>query len=239
MMLIRSKDRKVANAVTPNGKQAAIANAFGLPSGKAYSCPGATDYCESICYAGKLEKIFPGVRKALLNNWQILTNASRDEMATMLDAMISDFEADCVKRNAEMLFRIHWDGDFFSTDYAEAWAIVIHAHPQVRFWVYTRVIDAALILAGLDNLSLYLSADRDNADEMLFATVYHPNIRIAYVDDYFEQGKAVLPKATRCPENNKAMPLISTKGSACAACGLCVNGRKDVLFAKNKDKVMA
>ena len=48
MKLKRSNDRKVANAVTKNGKQAAIANTFGLPAGKAYSCPGATTVCESI-----------------------------------------------------------------------------------------------------------------------------------------------------------------------------------------------
>jgi hypothetical protein len=56
MKLKRSNDRKVANLVTKNGKQAAIANTFGLPAGKAYSCPGATSICESVCYAGKLEK---------------------------------------------------------------------------------------------------------------------------------------------------------------------------------------
>ena len=44
--LLRSKDRKVANAVTPNGKQASIANTFGLPAGKNYSCPGATAYAK-------------------------------------------------------------------------------------------------------------------------------------------------------------------------------------------------
>jgi len=40
--LKRSNDRKVANLVTKNGKQAAIANTFGLPAGKDFSCPGAT-----------------------------------------------------------------------------------------------------------------------------------------------------------------------------------------------------
>ena len=34
MSLIRSKDRKVANAVSPNGKTPTIANTFGLPAGK-------------------------------------------------------------------------------------------------------------------------------------------------------------------------------------------------------------
>ena len=60
MKLKRSNDRKVANLVTKNGKQAAIANTFGLPAGKEFSCPGATSVCESVCYAGKLEKIQKG-----------------------------------------------------------------------------------------------------------------------------------------------------------------------------------
>jgi len=58
MKLKRSNDRKVANLVTKNGKQAAMANTFGLPAGKEFSCPGATSICESVCYAGKLEKLF-------------------------------------------------------------------------------------------------------------------------------------------------------------------------------------
>ncbi len=62
MKLKRSMDRKVTNAVSPNGKTPTIANTFGLPAGKAFSCPGATSICESVCYAGKLEKVYKGVR---------------------------------------------------------------------------------------------------------------------------------------------------------------------------------
>jgi len=86
--LLRSKDRKVANAVTPNGKQASIANTFGLPAGKNYSCPGATSICESVCYAGKLEKVFPTVKKNLLHNWELLRNADFDTMELLLSEMI-------------------------------------------------------------------------------------------------------------------------------------------------------
>jgi hypothetical protein len=229
MRLIRSKDRKVANSVTASGN-VNIANAFGLPAGKAYSCPGATEYCESICYAGKLEKVYTNVRKALINNFDILRNASMYEMTTMLDDMITEFEAECDRKSANRLFRIHWDGDFFSTDYTMAWAMVIDAHPDTRFWVYTRVPEAAVLLNGMPNLTVYFSADRDNIANA------PAGVRIAYVDDYFVNGKAVLPKATRCPENNKAIPLITPKGSACVTCGLCVFGRNDVLFSKNKNK---
>ena len=95
MSLIRSKDRKVTNAVTPNGKQASIANTFGIPSGKAYSCPGATSVCESVCYAGKLEKVFKGVRVNLLANWEQLNGADYLTMYSLLHEMISDFVKDC------------------------------------------------------------------------------------------------------------------------------------------------
>ena len=52
--LKRSKDRKVANSLTAsNGVR--IANSFGLPAGRDYSCPSATSVCSQICYAGQLE----------------------------------------------------------------------------------------------------------------------------------------------------------------------------------------
>jgi len=78
--LKRSNDRKVTNMATPNGKRSAIANTFGLPSGKQYSCPYATSICEKICYAGKLEKMYTSVREVLLHNWNALRNADKYDM---------------------------------------------------------------------------------------------------------------------------------------------------------------
>lgn len=227
-MLTRSKDRKVANSVTPNGKQANIANAFGLPSGVDYSCPNATAYCSKICYAGKLEKLFKGVRIALMSNWEQVKDADYFELVTLLGDMLDDFRKDCTKRNADMLFRIHWDGDFFKQDYTLAWRTVIELNPDIQFWVYTRVPSAYELLKGIPNLSLYFSADPDNLNAI-------PNgARVAYVADTFAAGKAEFAKATRCPENNKAIALISEKGSACKRCGLCINARNDVLFSRTK-----
>ncbi len=154
--LLRSKDRKVANAVTPNGKQASIANTFGLPAGKNFSCPGATSICETICYAGKLEKVFPTVKVNLLHNWELLKDADGETMVRLLNEMIHEFNADCDKRNAQKLFRIHWDGDFFNDTYAYAWKTVIDNNTDVQFWVYTRVKSAALILKDISNLSLFM-----------------------------------------------------------------------------------
>ena len=232
-MLKRSKDRKVANSVTQSGNPN-IANSFGLPAGKEFSCPGQTDFCGSICYAGKLEKVYKGVKANLLHNWNLLKDASFDRQVELLHSMVTEFVAECNRKNADKVFRIHWDGDFFSTEYTRAWKVVIANHSDVQFWVYTRVLASAMLLkmADLPNLGLYFSADDDN---LHFAKVaQNKGINIAYVGKTFAQGKEVFPKAAKCPENNKAIPLISEKGSACKVCGLCINGRKDVLFSASK-----
>ncbi len=236
--LKRSKDRKVANLVTPNGKQASIANTFGLPAGKAFSCPGATSVCEKICYAGKLEKVFKGTRENLLHNWNLLKDADFDTMISLLSEMIDEFVSDCDRRGASRLFRIHWDGDFFNETYTYAWKKIIEDNPTTRFWVYTRVDSAARILNNIPNLSLYFSTDSENT-ETAQVLAKDEGINLAYLAQNFAIGQKELKdligrNATRCPENNKAIPLISEKGSACVSCGLCVFGRKDVLFSASK-----
>lgn len=236
--LLRSKDRKVTNAVSPNGKTATIANTFGLPAGKQYSCPGATSVCESVCYAGKLEKVFPTVKVNLLHNWELLRNADLETMANLLDEMISDFRKDCQKKNAEMLFRIHWDGDFFSDEYAKAWKAVIIYNPDIQFWAYTRVESAAIILKGLNNLSLYYSTDSVNKDKGIVLKMDH-GISLAYLAKNFSIGQADMKELTgkpgaKCPENKKAIPLISQKGSACATCKLCIFEKSDIVFSATK-----
>ena len=238
MKLKRSNDRKVANAVSPNGKTPTIANTFGLPAGKAYSCPGATSICESVCYAGKLEKVYPGVKNVLLHNWELLRNATEPVMVDLLEDMIADFVKDCDKRNAPKLFRIHWDGDFFNDTYARAWQYVILNNTDIQFWVYTRVKSAALILNNIANLSLYYSTDDENK-EIGHELKRENGIRLAYLGKTFAVTENVMKELTgkpgaKCPENAKKIPLISTNGSACVSCGLCVYGKADIRFSASK-----
>lgn len=237
-MLRRSKDRKVTNAVSPNGKTPLIANTFGLPSGKAFSCPGATSVCEKICYAGKLEKVYKGVRDVLVDNWNQLKDAKYPQMVMLLDEMIIDFVKDCDKRKADKLFRIHWDGDFFSVQYAIAWATVIKKHSDVQFWVYTRSDFAVPVLQNIPNLALYFSADDANF-ELASALKQKTGVKLAYLAENFAMGKErmleiTVKAAVPCPENNKKLKLITDKGSACVTCGQCVFERNDILFSRSK-----
>ena len=238
LKLKRSNDRKVANLVTKNGKQAAIANTFGLPAGKNFSCPGATSVCESVCYAGKLEKLFKGVKANLLHNWDLLKDADQDTMSALLTDMINDFRADCVKKDAPMLFRIHWDGDFFNDTYTQAWKEVINNNTDIQFWVYTRVKSAALILKDIPNLSLYFSTDSENVKVGVDLKIKN-GVRLAYLAKNFAIGQADMKEminkpGAKCPENNKQIPLISNAGSACVSCGLCVYSKADIVFSATK-----
>ncbi|EHB47607.1 hypothetical protein MycrhDRAFT_5733 [Mycolicibacterium rhodesiae JS60] len=233
--LTRSKDTKVANIVKarPSGVVPLIGNAFGLPSGAQFSCPDATAFCSKVCYAGKIERLRPAVSALLLRNWEATKDASLEEMTIMLGEMITEFIKECDKRNAPKMFRIHWDGDFFSGTYVAAWARVIRDNPDVQFWAYTRVATAATYLHSqrFDNLGLYFSADEDN-----LSVAKHLEAKgslIAHVANTFEEGKTEFASAARCPNNNGALPTISAEGSACARCGLCINGRKSVLFKKH------
>ena len=238
MSLIRSKDRKVTNSVTPNGKQPNIANTFGLPAGKAFSCPGATGVCEKICYAGKLEKVFKGVRANLIHNWELLKDANYETMVSLLDEMIVNFEKDCDKKSVDKLFRIHWDGDFFNVDYTNAWATVIRNHPTVQFWAYTRSDFAVPLLNNIANLSLYFSTDKDNRVRGI-QLKKKEGVKLAYLAENFAVGQADLKEAIgkvggMCPENRGQLPLISQEGSACVRCSLCVFNKADIVFSASK-----
>ncbi len=159
-------------------------------------------------------------------------------MYDLLSAMIKEFIVDCEKKDAPKLFRIHWDGDFFNDEYARAWKHVILNNPDVQFWVYTRVKSAALILKGMDNLSLYYSADSENVKTAVDLKLNH-GVRMAYLAQNFATGKADVKEmigrpAAKCPENAKQIPLISTKGSACVSCSLCVYSKSDIIFSASK-----
>lgn len=236
LMLKRSHDRKVANHV--RGGKSRVMNTFGLPAGE--SCPGKTSICDEICYAGRLERAYPNTYRLLRHNLDALLacDDSVAEMYRLLADMIADFRKDCEKRGeTNLFFRIHWDGDFFSGNYTRAWKQVIDNNPDIKFWVYTRVAGAARLLHNTA-ATVYFSADREN--EHIAKRLAKQGVLIAYLDDTFDDARdsalRLNIKAVKCPENNKKIPLISETKSACGACGLCIDGRNNVMFSRYKNK---
>ena len=223
MKLKRSNDRKVAASLTERGT-IRVANSFGLPSGIEYSCPGATSVCESVCYAGKLEKLYKGVKDALLHNWNLVKDADYHGKFALLNAMITEFEAECDRKSAPKKFRIHWDGDFFDYEYIRAWEWVIIEHPDTQFWAYTRNPEAAEILQGLHNLSIYFSGDEENIDRA------PAGVPVAMLASTFDRAREIVGRGAMCPEQRGQIPL----NGACVSCNICLKGNTNVLFSITK-----
>lgn len=232
--LKRSHDRKVSTWHNYRG-----GNSFGLPAG--VSCPGMTSLCGKVCYAKKIERMpyLKAVRDNLRHNWDLLKDATFSEMVVLLAEMIGEFRDDCEKGNIKKQFRIHWDGDFFSKEYAAAWAAVISGFPDVQFWAYTRSFEFVSEFNGLPNLALYLSVDKENISAARNTWVAFPFVKWAYLDETMASAGDVLKTETgrpgaKCPENIGAIPLIENRVGACISCGLCVKGKADVRFSISK-----
>ena len=223
-----------------------VASSFGLLAGA--TCPGKTPFCDS-CYGTKSEQ-GQGVSELLRHNTLLLRNASEEHMYELLSDMMRKYRHDAqLWRLAprELIFRIHWDGDFFSEAYARAWARVIRENPEVIFWVYTRSFvpsaNVAPILAGIPNLALYLSADVWNVELARTVAAAYPGVLLAYCTVDYKTGRQ-LARAVRgrkvqvCPENDGRLPLMGgdetvTNGGrgACVSCMLCPDARCDIIFS--------
>ena len=82
--------------------------------------------------------------------------------------------------------------------------------------------------------------------EFLLRNIFHnvdlkinSGVRLAYLAKNFAIGQADMKEmigrpAAKCPENLKAIPLISTAGSACVSCSLCVYSKSDIIFSSSK-----
>lgn len=252
MKLKLSKDRKVTPKAKLNSGQwtPEIPNAFGLPAH--ISCPGKTTVCEDICYAFKLEKAYTNVNKLLKHNWDLLQACGDNVKAIslLLDTLICDYisEHERVEKLREQkyskVFRIHWDGDFYSVAYAKAWAKVIKAHPEIQFWAYTRSfkppVNVVPHLRGIDNLSLYLSTDEVNEKAAKRVIHKYDDVHVAMLGKTFESALVSISeltgrKAPKCPEQTGRYPLVTSKEQgACVECTLCVDGNNNVLFSISK-----
>lgn len=254
--LRRSNDRKVTTKIRRQKSKdnVLVGNTFGLPAGK--SCPGRTTFCDS-CYADALEKFYPSASNLLERNWEALQACGDDVVAMywLLSRMLTEFLAEHVKRHGPRLqpiFRIHWDGDLFSDAYTAAWAMVVAEFDHVLFWIYTRSYWWAGHFADLPNIAVYVSVDEYNIEDARTALASWPWLHAAYCADTFADAQVLADKLGRraapCPENTGRLPLVVAMSGrrteavpvgadaqgACAACRLCVDGKRDVMFAVKK-----
>ena len=122
------------------------------------SCPGATEWCKRFCYAQD-----GWYRRALLKR----IRRENAEVAAEPAQFVADMRHDLAKARPKF-FRIHDSGDFFSVEYIFAWMQVVHDHPDIKFWTYTRswrvpeLLPALEQLRRLPNLQLFASVDPES-----------------------------------------------------------------------------
>lgn len=221
---------------------AVMPNSFGLPSG--ISCPGKTPFCKG-CYGTNLENMRPWVKSLLEHNWNLLENATFTEMVALLTDMLRRYHETANHFQLERkrrLFRIHWDGDFFSEDYALAWATALSMWSSFRTWAYTRSFEYVPILATIPHLQLYLSVDKWNFYDAVPLLEKYPRLMVAGCGETYAEARMIVEELGRatppmpCPENKGIMPITSGGEGACITCRLCPDGRRDILFAITKQE---
>lgn len=254
-----SGDSKTAQRVTRDASKVRVRvpNAFGLPAGE--SCPGATPACLAVCYAARAETR-PSTRQAMARNFAALRACADDvdALAGVLRPAMVTFAAQAARAGIDRpTFRVHWDGDYYSEAYAQAWRVIMAEHPAVQFWAYTRSIgpdvDVVPILASVPNLTLYVSVDRDNIDRAAVVLARHPTVHAAVMAptatdvqalrDQLARGRApICPELTGrlalvVPESRRGTLAVGAKGmGACAACRLCPDGIADVGFPTSRKR---
>ena len=136
--------------------------ALDLPAG--FTCPNA-DICKTfahrktgklircgrvLCYAAKIEAMYPSVRKAHWNNYDMLLSRN-NSFVDMAELIHVSLETTRIK-----VVRIHSSGDFFSDNYFKAWELVASWNPKIAFYGYTKVLNYVTCLKP-DNFHLVYS----------------------------------------------------------------------------------
>lgn len=203
-------------------------NTFSLKQGppeEGGTCPGATRGpcgCLEVCYDKNLRKLYKAYAAVEDYNTALVLNEPKKVMVQIIRNTITKWLLTGGAKDP--YFRIHTGGDFFSRRYTEAWAETIREFRDVKFWAYTRTLLAVPILADCENLTLMLSCDPENREEVL--KVYekfkdYPNIAVAWMGDNFPEeinDRVYLD----CPEVTGKTKKIGSVG-ACARCRVCVD----------------
>lgn len=115
------------------------------------TCPGATEECQSICYAARpVAELGP-----VASMW--LQNTGKDDVPP-------------IPEDAKLI-RLHISGDFDTVAYIRNWFDRIVNRPDVKMWAYTRswrvpeLLQALEDLRNLPNVQLLASMD-PSCDEM-------------------------------------------------------------------------
>jgi hypothetical protein len=195
---------------------------FDLPA--VVTCPGRSSLCESKCYARKSRFNFPQVKERLAWNYE---QSKRKDFS---DRMVRE-----LYRKGILVCRWHVSGDVFSPGYARKMIEIMRESPHARFFGYTRSWSVTTIepllreMAGLENMSLFYSADEETGMPLhvpkkvrvawlkVDESVEPENVDLLFLDRSVR--KLSLPVVAKvCSEETAEGKL---RGTTCATCGFC------------------
>ena len=201
-------------------------NTFSLSQGlpeNGGSCCNATAACLKVCYDATLRRIYKNYRAVEDYNYALVKYATKTDQTSIIRNTVSKWLLTAGAKDP--YFRIHTGGEFFEEAYTQAWKQVILEMPDVKFWAYTRSLFVLPILAGLQNLTLMLSCDEDNKEEVLamydkYKTV--SNIAVAWMGNTLPENFPIDRSVLTCPEITGKMKNLAQQG-VCSRCRACID----------------
>ena len=191
--------RSKAIVVGTNSKTGKKMGNFNLPP--IITCPGATDYCKSVCYANKGRFKWNNVKKSHKDSLELSKQ--------------KDFIIKAIKECKKLDFvRLHSSGDLYSIPYINSWYQIAKGCSDTHFCAYTRswrlnnYFRALIKLNSLPNFHLFLSVDKDTG---LPYSEHYKDFRLAYCNKTWQRPS----DSFRCPNQ------ISKKKPTCDKCQLC------------------
>lgn len=202
-----------------NGKVGQSIHLWSLPA--IGTCPGSTELCREVCYAGSGRYLLPSVRERL--DWCYEQSLRGD----FVPRLVSE-----VRRKGILVIRVHASGDFYSKEYAEKWLAVMRQLPRVRFYWYSRSWRSEAISGVLEEMAAlkccraWYSLDRQtNIPERV-----PPGVRLAYLQVAEDEQPQLLDllfivRRLRSHARKVSLPLLCPhqKGTSdnCGSCQRC------------------
>lgn len=160
------------------------------------SCPNCKG-CFKTCYAMKSYRMYPNVKTAWDRNFRLAK--------TKPVAWRAGIENE-LKRTKKRVVRIMGAGDFFSQDHVDLWTAVAKAHPDFRFYGYTKT-------DGLFDFSALKALPNVNIVSSVL-----PDGSINYGPASWVSEKAKETGFDVCPITAGTLPKTAKCGRECTLC---------------------
>lgn len=194
------------NTILSIGYNRKLAKSIGIlnqPEGA--TCPGATQLCKSVCYAGKSGRMYKSARAKRFGN------LIRSQSAQFVDNLVAE-----IRDHELRQVRFHEAGDVYNQAYLDKLYTVCHMCPDVRFLMYTKSFHLSWT-GQPSNLALYWSIDKTT-------TQLTPSAgRVAYL----------VAKGDNPPAGHVTCQHTKDKHYCGDECRICWEGNQDVYFLQH------